>query len=327
MKNNMRKQFILTFIGTVVLTFSLFAQQKNPGTAQELNKLEDSMKVYSNAMIFDEDPSKRFEADSIFIKMLVQALRIPGSFSYPFDSIKTVSKLYAPDSLFRVFTWQFQKDESYFRQRGAIQMKTKDGSLKLFPLFDVSDFTSEPTDSVRSNQSWIGAIYYKIIMKSFKNKNYYTLLGYDDNDFSSTKKWIEVLTFDKDGTPVFGGQYFSYKEDSLKPAQPAYRFCLEYKKDARARLNYDPEMDMIIFDHLISESNNQSQKYTLIPDGDYEGFKWTNGKWTHINKVFDFKLKDGQAPMPAPIKDNQGRSDEKKLIEQSERNRNRRSGN
>lgn len=261
------------------------------------------MKTYASDMIMKEFMEDRLLADSAFTKSLVRALRTPYSFSYPFDSIITVSKLYAPDSSFRIFTWQFERDESYFRQRGAIQMKTADGSLKLFPLIDMSPFTANPTDSVRSNLQWIGAIYYNLVEKKYNGKNYYTLFGYDDNDISTTRKWIDVLTFDKEGKPQFGGQFFNYPEDSTKPAQPAYRFCLEYKKDAHPKLNYDPEMDMIVFDHLISETDHLSQKYTLIPDGDYEGFMWKNGKWNYVNKIFTSKLQDGQAPVPLPIKD------------------------
>lgn len=296
------------------------AQRISVNDVKKLQALEDTMKQYSKAMIMDSAASARFEADSVFIRLLVKAMRTPYSFDYPFDSIETVSKIYPSDSSFRIFTWQFAKDESYYRQRGAIQMRTKDGAVKFFPLIDMSDFSPHPTDSIKTNTNWIGAIYYAIVEKTFKNKNYYTLLGYDDNEFASTRKWIDVLTFDNNGAPEFGGKYFAYEEDSLKPPQPAYRFYLEYKKDARARMNYDPEMDMIIFDHLVSESNHQNQKFTLIPDGDYEGFKWSNGKWMHVSKVFNFKLKDGEAPLPEPIKDANGKSDEQKLSEQSEKN-------
>jgi hypothetical protein len=212
------------------------------------------------------------------------------------------------------------RDETYYRQRGAIQMKTTDGSLKLFPLIDMSEFTANPVDSVRNNFNWIGAIYYGMIMKTWNNKKYYTLLGYDDNNFRSTRKWLEVLSFNEKNEPVFGGRYFVYPNDSIKPAQPAYRFLMEYKKDGRAKLVYDPEMDMIVFEHLISESKDPSKRWTLIPDGDYEGFKWKDGKWVYIEKVFDFKLADGQAPVEMPLKDGTGKSDEQKLWEQSQKN-------
>ncbi len=281
---------------------------------------EDTLKQLGRTMIFDVKASRRFSADSSFIRQLVKTLRTPYSFYYPFDSLETVSRIYAPDSSFRIFTWQFQRDEDYFRQRGAIQMKTPDGSLKLFPLIDMSDFTQNPVDSVRSNLNWIGAIYYGIVEKTYNNKTYYTLLGFDDNNMRSTKKWIDVLSFDATGQPHFGGLFFDYKNDSLKPAQPAYRFCLEFKKDGRARMNYDPQMDMIVFEHLVSENNDVSKKYTLIPDGDYEGFKWKNGRWQHVDKVFTYKLEDGQFPVPAPIKDAAGKNDEQKLMEQSLKN-------
>lgn len=273
-----------------------------------LRGMEDSLKYYSKRMVMEEDASARFYADSVFIKKLVQALKVPGSFEYPFDSIKTVSKLYAPDSSFRIYTWEIQKDESYFRQYGAIQMHTADGSLKLIPLFDESDYASIPTDSVRSNRNWIGAIYYDILMKEFNGKKYYTLIGLDDNDFTSTRKWIEVLHFDNNGQPVFGGDFFIYKYEANKPAPPVSRFCLEFKKDGKARLNYDKQFDLIIFDHLISQTPGDDSKYNLIPDGDYEGFKWSNGKWVHVPKVFaEQKLKDGQAPVPAPFLDDNGK--------------------
>ena len=271
-----------------------------------LKKQEDSLKYYSHEMVFDSFAENRFHYDSIFIRLFVKALKTKNSYNYPFDSIQSVSKLYSPDSAFRIFTWEIQRDESYYHQEGAIQMKTKDGSLKLFPLFDASDYASIPVDSVRTNKNWIGAIYYKIILKTYKGKKYYTLFGFDDNDFSSTRKWLEVLFFDANGQPVFGGNFFVYKDDELKPPQPVDRFLLEYEKDAKARMAYDADMDMIIFDHLVSESNEPQKKFTLIPDGDYEGFKWQDGKWQHVEKVFTQSLQDGQAPRPQPLFDEKG---------------------
>ena len=198
-----------------LLTISFFlsciyanAQKINSSDRKLLKITEDTLAIYSNQMIFAQDASSRFYADSIFIKTLVRALKISNSFSYPFDSVKTISKIYPPDSSFRIFTWQIERDESYFRQYGAIQMHTKDGSLKFFPLIDASDYTANPTDSVRTNTNWIGAIYYGIVAKEYKSKKYYTLFGFDDNEFISTKKWLEVLTFNENNEPVFGGHFF-----------------------------------------------------------------------------------------------------------------------
>jgi hypothetical protein len=291
--------------------------------ARGVNKLmlkhEDSLQRFSNDMINADEASTRFRADSNFVRGLVRALQVKNSFYYPFDSIRTVSRLYAPDSSFRIFTWQLKKDAYVYLQKGAIQIKTANGQLKLFPLFDYSMFTAKPGDSIRNRNNWIGAIYYRIVAKEFRGKKYYTLLGFDDYSVSSNKKWAEVLTFDSKGEPVFGGPFFSYKEDTIKKPVQA-RFSMEYKKDASSLLNYDADLDMIVFDHLISETDEPAKKDTYIPDGSYEGFKWKDGQWVHIDKVFDFKLQDGQFPVDQKIRDDQGNINEKALEEQSQRN-------
>ena len=81
---------------------------------------------------------------------------------------------------------------------------------------------------------------------------------------------------------------------------------MEYKKDAGPRLTFDTDMNMIIMEHLVSESNEPKKLWTLVGDGDYEGFKWTNGKWKYVPKVFNTITPDGKAPTPKPILDNQG---------------------
>jgi hypothetical protein len=206
-------------------------------------------------------------------------------------------------------------------QEGAIQMNQPDGSLRLFPLFDASMFTGKPLDSVRTRTNWIGAIYYRIVEKTWQGKNYYTLLGFDDYSESSNKKWMEVLTFTPEGEPRFGGPYFSFQEDSVrKPTQ--YRFNIEYKKEAGTRFNYDPSLDLVVFDELISESNEPEKKDTYVPDGDFEAFQWKNGKWVHMQKgIFTEKLKDGDFPREAQILNDQGKANEAQLEAQSEKNK------
>jgi len=241
----------------------------------QLEKQQDSLKSLAYSIVNAPEPNQRFRADSAFIRMLVRSLKIPNSFYYPFDSLLTISKLYAPDSSFRILTWQIKKDVYVFLQRGAIQMRTADGSLKLIPLHDVSMFSKKPQDSVRGPNNWIGAIYYRIIEKNVQGKNIYTLLGFDDFTINSNKKWMEVLTFNGQGQPVFGGPYFSFKDDSVKASKKEVdRFFIEYKKEAVTTFNYDSSLNMIVYDHLVSETDEPNRKESYVPDGDYEGFVW-----------------------------------------------------
>lgn len=315
----LRLKSITSLFTLALLVSDVSAQALSATDRKQLIKKEDSLRLLADSMINAESPAVRFRSDSNFVRGLVRALRVKNSFNYPFDSLRTISRLYSPDSLFRIFTWQMKKDEYVLLQKGAIQMKTGDGSLKLYPLFDASMFTGKPQDSVRTRNNWIGAIYYRIIMKEHNGKKYYTLLGFDDFSVSSNKKWMEVLSFNANGEPIFGGPFISFREDSLKkPVQS--RFAIEYKKEAGTVFNYNPELDMIVFDHLISETDQPEKKDTYIPDGDFEGFKWVNGQWVHVYKIFDFKLEDGAFPKEATILDDAGNIDEKKLEEASQRN-------
>lgn len=308
--------FILFLFGACL---PVAAQAISAGNRKVERKKEDSLKIVADSMINGITAAKRFRSDSSFTRVFVRALKIPNSFAYPFDSLTTISKLYAPDSTFRLFTWQLKKDDYMYIQKGAIQMKTPDGSLKLLPLFDGSMFTGNPLDSARTRNNWIGAIYYRIIQKKYNGKSFYTLIGFDDYNESSNRKWMEVLTFDENNEPVFGGPFISFKEDTAK-RKTQYRFNIEYKKEAATTFNYNPELDMIIFDHLISETNEPDKKETYIPDGDFEGFKWKEGQWVHVDKVFNFKLKDGEAPAENILRDKDGNIDENKLMEQSLKN-------
>jgi hypothetical protein len=301
-----KKPFIFIFL--LLALNALHAQKLTPSNLKLLAQKEDSLKHLAKNLIVDSLTAGRMRNDSQFVRTLVRSLQIKNSFYYPFDSVKGISKIYAPDSTFRIFSWTLSYDEFYSRQRAAIQFRTADGSLRLIPLTDYSEFTANPTDSLRNKDHWIGAVYYKIIKTQFNGKNYYTLFGFDDNSIRSSKKWIDVLSFDNNNMPVFGGT-FSFEKDTAKRG-PQKRFYIEYKKDANALVTYDQDMNMILVDHLISESEEADKPYTFIPDGDYEGFEWKNGKWIHIDKVFNQKLEDGQAPVPDPILDDKGNRNE-----------------
>lgn len=307
----MRKTIV--FITCCCLSTALFAQYPTAADIKMLKQKEDSLKLMAGKIIGGQSPSIRFTNDSMFTRHFVKALTTPYSFSYPFDSLVTISKLYAPDSSFRIFTWQLVMSDNLTRQHGAIQMRTSDGTLKLFPLIDKSDVTQNLLDTAANNKGWIGAVYYRIIQTKSSNQNYYTLLGYDENNMRSNRKIIEVLSFQND-EPYFGGRFFSFEEDSVFKSSTS-RYIMEYKKTAGARLTYDDDMQLIVLEHLVSETDEPQKKWTYIPDGDYEAFKWKNGKWIHREKIFHQVTELGKEPVPIPVKDAAGNTIEENLKE------------
>ncbi len=305
------KKLCVFLIGFILSATTSFAQRLSTSEKKILQKKEDSLKTVASQILNGRNVEERFTADSQFTRTLVRALQIKNSFYYPFDSLVSIAKVVPPDSTFKIFTWQLVINGDMIRQHGAIQMNTPDGSLKLFPLIDKTDLINNIDDTITSNRAWIGALYYKVVEEKAFGKNYYTLLGFDDNNMVSDRKIIDVLTF-KDGEPVFGGPYFSFQNNSLHKGQ-IDRYVMEYKKNASPKLSFDNDMDIIIYEHLISETGEPQKKYTYIPDGDYEGLKWKDGKWVHIEKIFNQITPEGHEPVPQPVLDEKGNIDESKL--------------
>ncbi len=288
------------YLSTLFL-LSFYNASAQPYNSTKLKLAEDSLKGYATKIVFATTLPERYAADSIFTRRFVQALKEKNSFYYPFDSLRSISRLYAADSSFRIITWQMVVNDNLVRQHGAIQMKTDDGSLKLFPLIDKSDVVKNNRDTVADNFNWIGAVYYKIISTAYQNKKYYTLIGFDDNNIRTDKRLIDVLTF-PNGKPVFGSKIFSIEKTAEYDKNPA-RFIMEFKKGAVPRLTFDKELNMIIKEHLVSETGESNKKWTLVPDGDYEGFKWINGRWVYESKIFKEFTPEGQTPIPVPVTD------------------------
>ena len=324
--NSVKKSTSFFVMAIALLLFSVQASPQGISSAdkKKLRIKEDTLKQMAKYMITDSLEVGRLLAYKDFVPVFIRALQVKNSFYYPFDSLLGISKLYAPDSSFRIFTWYVEIDDYRGWQRGFIQMKTPDGSLKGFRLLDDPEWTKEAYFKNLKETEWIGAVYYNIIKTQHQGKNYYTLFGIDREGLRSQKKWIDVLSFNEKNQPVFGGG-FSFKEDSIvKPTQS--RFSIEYKKDARTFVNYEPELKLILVDHLISETDEPEFPWTYIPDGDYEGFKWQNGQWVHVDKVFNYKLEDGQAPVGDQLLDYKGNKNEEKLKQKSDANKAKKPG-
>lgn len=287
-----------------------------------LRMLNDSLGKSSVRILDALFPLERIRADSLFTRQLVRGMVVPYSYYFPFDSIEVAPILYPKDSSFRIITWHYTLNEADYRQKGVLQINTSDGSPRFFPLYDASEYTDEPQDSVRDNRNWIGAVYYKLIEKEWQGKKVYFLFGYDENNGVTTRKWIDPLTFTEDGEPRFGGNFFRVpKGPQFEPTNR--RYLLEYKTGARARLNYDEEEDMVIMDYLISESNEPEKRYTLVPGGDYSGLRWNNGAWEYIDRLDVYMLGDGNEPRPALILNEDGSVKEEVLQKQSDKNVNK----
>jgi len=303
----MFRNFLILVACIIFASGCLFAQEEDtvkmkmitakitPQGMEIIHAMEDSLLLTIDSVYNAFIPDSRSAYCERFARQLVKALKISNSYSYPFDRLeKKIYIIYPDDRSFRIFNWYTSLTEPTRRYYGAIQMP--DEKLKLYPLVDYTEeLGRNASDSALTDGKWYGAQYYRIITHTVGGNNVYTLFGFNSGSPISNKKVMDPLIFTDKG-PVFGAQVFDVRSEN-NPAQMVYRFVLEYKKGVSVSLNWDNDLRSVYFDKLVSQINDPNRKYTFVPSGSYDGFRWEDEMWKYKKDLIPVQiLDDGQAP-------------------------------
>jgi hypothetical protein len=273
-------RFYILFVS--LLCAPLLHAQADSLSLDTLHDAEIKLVGLGENMIHSFDEKERLTSGFYFVKMLSRALKVQGSYDYPFDSLKSVSILKSPDNLFRIFTWNLVLANESFKYFGVIQMnpemtaKFKDtfNLRPIYPLIDRSDKIRNPLDTTVSNEHWYGCTYYKIVLTKEKKRTWYTLIGWDGNNKMSNKKIVDVLYFEAN-MPRFGAPVFD-----LKKKKPYKRLVFEFNNDATMLLRYEEKKKMITYENLAPpRAQDYGHPETYLPDGSYDVLLWKKGVW------------------------------------------------
>jgi len=211
------------------------------GYAQELRTSLDSLRLYSQEVTLPGADFKKYEANEKFKVLLEKTFHEKDSFTYPFDSVKTLSSQTSPDNKFKIITWGIARENGTYEYFGYLLFPdNKHYPNKFLILTDNTEKIKSPETQITDNANWYGAIYYRIVMTRYQGKKYYTLLGWKGNNLITTKKVLEVLSFRSSGTPVFGAPLFRKYKDKTT------RVIFEYSSQATMLLRYEKQMVHVI---------------------------------------------------------------------------------
>ncbi len=279
---------------------SAFAQQRISGSElKAIQQMEDSLNTTADSMYGAFLSDTRIMYSERFARQLVRALKEPNSWSYDFPKVsQRITILPSGDGAFRIFNWDIAPADDTRRYYGAIQLPSV--SLKLYGLVDYSTkLTKGAEDSILTGGKWLGCIYYRILPEEVDGRKVYTLFGLNAAGRLSSKKILEPLQLAENG-PVFGAPIFNVRSE-LRPNERINRYILEFKKDVQVGMNWDDEQKNIYFDNLVSQVNDPARKYTYVPSGQIDGFKWNGTSWNYIQDIVTIvPRKDGQAPINEP---------------------------
>lgn len=291
----MAGMLLTAFVIIFVSGEKVFSQNITPQDLDKFHIMEDSMTVTADSMYDALIPDDHVMYSERFAKQLVRTLKIPNSYYYPFDKLKgKINIIYSDDNAFRIFNWGIMPTPATKHYYGAIQLP--DEKLKLFGLRDYTEELGKGAeDSILNGGKWFGAIYYRIISHEVEGHKVYTLFGLNSSSPISNKKVLDALIMDEHGV-TFGAPIFGVVSENF-PKQRINRFILEYKKEVQVFMNWDDERKVIVFDQLVSQMNDPHRKYTYVPSGAYDGFRWGNDMWNYLRDIMPITiLHDGEQP-------------------------------
>ncbi len=256
-----------------------------PADSQQVDFEQQELMLhrYFDSLAHAREDDTRDELNRKILKRFRRILEDPRSFDYPFEAIENAGILKSSDEKVKIYNWNVPYEAGYNVFHCFLQYRKPD-TLLTFELNDQSGKIEEPANKTLTADKWYGALYYDIIAKPGRfDQKYYTLLGFDPNDFLTNRKVIDVLYFDKQDQPMFGASIFKNQREISK------RILFEYNQFANMMLRYDREKEMIVYDHLSpSKPQYEGQREYYGPDFSYDGLKFENGIW---NTYFDLDLR------------------------------------
>ncbi len=294
-----------------ILFVSGFLKAQNADTSiQKIKLIEQEIIALNKKAFFSRIESERIEANKQLILCWARIAEKPESLTYPFDSLKKdVSILNSTDGKFKLITWNIFKDEGTHFFFGFLLVnntkRIKTGFLRHqnisafehYQLIDKSTSIKSPENHTGLTNNWYGMLYYKII----ECDGYYTLLGYDPNDKLTQRKFIDVLSFKPDGTPVFGKDIFKI------PRKNPRRMMFEYGSGVTMSLRYDENNNRIVYSHLSAkqEGNSLDGQFQFYgPDGSFDALELKKDKWVVVEDIDarNVKSKNDNVEKPNPKK-------------------------
>lgn len=281
----------------------VFAQQGS------LASIEKRLSKLSSEILMGDSLELKLEYNKEFSKILFETLQRADSYTYPFDSLNTISILASDDNAFRIFTWHIRNHQNdvYFGEEahyyfGFVQRKylNSNGGIEyiVIPLMELDKIPGDVENRILDNEHWLGAQYYEpkylgkipsYIFKQYTNRFYkgkqvkekqkrYILLGWNGSDNTSNFKVVDVMSFDPNDKSriIFGADIFYF--DMI----PKFRGIFKYSENAPFSLNYAyvkaglfglGKKIMIVYDHLAMPNQGAKMQslWEVGPDGSYDG--------------------------------------------------------
>lgn len=280
------------YFSIVILLFCSLSISAQEQRTKSLEYWEDSLLVMLDIARNTESVPKMEALNKEFSQTLEKVITMDDAFDYAFPKLsQKMSTITSPDGAFRLFNWNIEdnyKEHNFYCL--VLKNDEKTGKKQIIELKDNYRYIFSPDTKSLDHRNWYGALYYDIIPVQKFGKTVYTLLGWNGNNRSSSKKIVEAMTFSKDKID-FNSPIFKYGKETKK------RLVFEHSSEAVMSLKYHKKKkeQKIVFDHLEPQSEQvKGIRDFYFPDMTFDAFYLEGNKWVlHENVEMTVKTPKG----------------------------------
>jgi len=240
--------------------------------------------VLGDSVLKGSSNETRLQSNEDFLQLLDSILNSPGGHLLSFYQVRALSVVESRDKRLKALTWMLSKNKgnnfSYF---GYLLVKSNlKTPVAIKRLTNRNDLNRDELESIRlTDSSWVGCVYYDIVQASFKKKNCYLILGWAPQSPQVTRKLVEAIRLNEDGT--IAGQPIIRAGGKARS-----RLVFDYNSSATMSLRYEQKLKMVVMDHLSPSDPRPEAKgmYSLYgPDMSYDGLRFNKGYWQLIRDI------------------------------------------
>jgi len=230
-------------------------------------------KLY-HRMVNNYEDSVRLEINDSIRFIIDSYVKSDTLFNHRFKNIRNLGQITSSDSLVKIITWNLVLKSGQSRYFCYFIRKQEAGKAnKIYRLETLFSRNNIKTDTSYNEQNWYGALYYDIKPYVIDNNRFWVLLGIDYGDPLITRKIIDVLSFSKQDSIIFGEKWFDSGE------KQKFRDVLEYSSGGIMSLRFTSDSS-IVFDHLVPfKPDLQGNRQFYGPDYSYDAYYFKDGKW------------------------------------------------
>jgi len=252
----------------------------------------DRLRALIDSARKEKSDSLRLEINDVFFAELTAALRESSVTANIFDSLN-IGVITSTDAKVTLFNWNLQQNNGTNIYFLIIKNNTANQVIPMKPMTALQEISEE---TVFRDGDWPGGLYYRIIYRTDLTGSFYTLLGWDGFSRTTSRKTIDALSFDTDGSPVFGASIFRTKDGVRN------RVVSEYAAQASFTQSYDRQKvtlsnvrksqrkitdEIIVLDRLVPmDESLTGQRWAYGPAGNvYDGYIVFNKLWSFVEDI------------------------------------------